>query len=163
MAHSKLYVKLMNSPEWRALRTYQLSREPECQECTRKGLHVAAQCVHHVVPVESGRTEAECRLLAFNPDNLRSLCFVCHAEIHKAERSHSRQAHLDRERERLQRWAERRGGHHFSCNPSRLPNPLAVNYIDTLYSNNTIYTTTHNTLSKVDNHTDEGDLPLPQK
>ena len=105
--HSQLYKNLMNSREWRALRTSWLSDHPLCARCAEQGYVRAAQCVHHLTPIESGRTDEDCRALAFSPTNLQSLCYQCHADIHAAERSHSREAHANRERERLERWKQR--------------------------------------------------------
>lgn len=112
MAHSRLYVRLMNSKRWRDLRNDWLSDHPECELCKREGRVTLAQCVHHITPVESGRTDMECEDLAFNRSgcNLMSLCYECHAQVHKAERSHSKQQHHDRERERLERWVSRLRG-----------------------------------------------------
>ena len=107
MAHSKLYVKLMNSREWKELRVRKIQANPLCERCM--ALHqwvVPAQCVHHVVPVESGRTDAECRELAFRFNNLQSLCYKCHSEIHKAERSYTPTVIRERNEQRLETWED---------------------------------------------------------
>lgn len=104
MAHSKLYVQLMNSREWRELRTAKLQANPLCECCQAQGYVVAARCVHHVVPVESGRTEEDCRTLCFQWSNLQSLCLEHHAAIHQAARSHSKAAHKQRSQDRLKQW-----------------------------------------------------------
>ena len=108
--HSKLYVKLMNSKEWRQLRWKKLEANPLCERCQQRGYIVAASVVHHITEVESVRTEQECADLAFRWTNLQALCRECHAEIHKAAHSHSKEAHQQRERERLAQWAARHGG-----------------------------------------------------
>lgn len=101
--HSPTYIRLMNRREWRDLRNDVLSEQPVCQECGRK----ASQCVHHIVEVESGRTDAEMERIAYNRANLRALCFECHNAIHKAKRSHSKQAHRQRAAEALERFKQR--------------------------------------------------------
>lgn len=103
MAHCPTYVRLMNSSEWRRLRTEVISEQPVCQACQR----AASQCVHHIVEVESGRTDAEMERIAFNRANLQALCFHCHSEIHRAKRSHSKQAHKRRASEALERFKQR--------------------------------------------------------
>ena len=108
MAHSKQYVKLMNSVRWQRLRLEWMNEHPLCQECRAKGLVVAARCVHHITPIESAKTDRGMEMLAFSTTNLMSLCFRCHGEIHKAERSHSKEAHKQRQEEALARWKERR-------------------------------------------------------
>ena len=105
MAHSKLYVRLMNSREWRQLRWQVIAEHPLCERCEAKGYITASRCVHHLIPVESGKTEAECRDLAFRRSNLQALCYQCHSEIHKAERSHSKEVMKERNEERLSVWA----------------------------------------------------------
>ena len=106
MAHSNLYVQLMNSREWRELRAQKLRANPLCERCQAQGYVVPSRCVHHLVEVESGRTEQECREICFQWTNLQALCYQCHAAIHKAARSHSKQAHQKRASDRLQQWIE---------------------------------------------------------
>lgn len=108
--HSKLYQRLMNSREWRETRMYKLQRNPLCEEHYRAGKYVAASVVHHIIEVESGKTERECRRLCFDPNNLESLCRECHAEIHKTRGYHTAAAHQRREDERLRQWASRLAG-----------------------------------------------------
>lgn len=105
--HGKLYIQLMNSKEWRQLRLRKLATNPLCERHLQAGKYVAASVVHHIVEVETGRNEAECRSLAFSWSNLQSLCRECHAEIHKAARSHSKAVHQEREAERLEQWKSR--------------------------------------------------------
>lgn len=97
----------MNSKRWRDTRNAWLTEHPLCQECEKHGHVVAATCVHHIIPVESARTDKACEELAFSQSNLMSLCYKCHADIHKAARSHSRKAHHEREEQRLSQWVER--------------------------------------------------------
>ena len=127
MSHSPLYIRIMNSAEWRRVRNAQLTRQPECERCAAAGRVTLAQCVHHITPIESGRTDAECIRLAFATGNLQSLCYACHRDIHAAEHSHSLDAHLEREQQRLEAWKERRQQPRATiltqADP-RLPNPL---------------------------------------
>lgn len=109
MAHSQLYIKIMNSKQWRMLRNEYISEHPLCEICESRGLVVAAQCVHHKTPVETGRTDKQCEDLAYSRSNLQALCYECHAAIHKAERSHSKESHQQRTLERLERWKQRHG------------------------------------------------------
>ena len=49
----------------------------------------------------------EMRQLAIGQySNLQSLCYACHAEIHKAEHSHMVSKHKERMQQRLERWKE---------------------------------------------------------
>ena len=100
----------MNSARWRHLRNEWLTDHPLCEECKRQGYVRAARCVHHLRPVETGRNEQECIDLAFSKTNLQALCFECHANIHKAEKSHTKAAHHDRQQQRLEQWIQRQKG-----------------------------------------------------
>ena len=98
----------MNSREWRTLRIQKLRANPLCERCLAEfGRAVPARCIHHVVPVESGRSEAECRSRCFDFGNLQSLCFQCHSDIHKAERSYTPSVIRERTEERLETWKDR--------------------------------------------------------
>jgi 5-methylcytosine-specific restriction endonuclease McrA len=107
MAHSKLYIKIMNSKEWKAMRAQVIAAHPYCQRCMERGLLTISQCVHHIIPIESGRTEEECRDLAYGKvSNCVALCFQCHADIHKAERSYTKEVIKERSQQRVEAWAD---------------------------------------------------------
>lgn len=106
MAHSDLYKRLMNSREWRELRTEVIREHPICQRCEAMGRVTASRCVHHIVPVESGRTETECMQLAFRKTNCQALCYQCHADIHRAEGYHSKDVMKQRADQRLAAWSD---------------------------------------------------------
>lgn len=104
MAHSKLYMKLMNSREWKELRVRKIQANPLCERCWNlHGWVVPAQCVHHILPVECN-SEDEARERAFNFNNLQSLCYNCHHEIHNADGYHKKDVVLERQQERLSTW-----------------------------------------------------------
>ena len=106
MAHSKLYVQIMNSKEWRELRARKMEANPLCERCKEQGYVRSARCIHHIVPVESGRTDDECRALAYRWTNLQSLCYECHKEAHR-QLGTSREQHQQREQERVRQWLAR--------------------------------------------------------
>ena len=104
MSKDMTYRRLIQSKRWRALRNAYLTEHPKCEECEAQGIYRAANCVHHITPVESARDAEQAEQLCYAWSNLQALCIPCHAAIHKAERSHSRAAHLRREAERHERW-----------------------------------------------------------
>ena len=106
MSRDKNYQHLLNSKRWKQLRQWKLEQNPLCELCEREGKVVSAIDVHHKVPVESARTPDEMERLAFDPNNLQSLCINCHAKVHREARSHTRRLHEQRERDRLERWKE---------------------------------------------------------
>ena len=97
----------MNSKEWRQLRAIKLAQDPYCEECQRHGIYRLASVVHHKIEVESGLTPADCKRLAFDLNNLGSVCPQCHREIHKNRKTWGRDNHQQRERERLSQWKAR--------------------------------------------------------
>lgn len=106
MSHGKLYMKLMNSRKWRETRIAVLRQHPLCQWCEAKGLIVPAREIHHIVEVESGRTEPEVRDLCFRMSNLVALCHECHASYHKSMRYHSKEVIKQRNIQRQAAWKD---------------------------------------------------------
>ena len=78
--------KIYNSSNWKKLRNAYLMQNPLCAECLEKGIVTPAVEVHHVIPILSGNDEMEMLELALNPNNLKSLCFDCHHEVHNKKR-----------------------------------------------------------------------------
>lgn len=62
-----------NTARWQHLRARQLAIEPLCRYCAELGRTTAATEVDHTIPV------AQRRDLAFDPDNLASICKPCHS------------------------------------------------------------------------------------
>ena len=68
-----------NTARWQKLRARQLSIEPLCRYCFELGHTTRATEVDHIKPVAS---HAE---LAFEQDNLQSLCKPCHSSVKQRE------------------------------------------------------------------------------
>ncbi len=56
---------------WRRIRDHYIETHPLCEECLKKNKVVAAEEVHHILPLSRGGTHRE--------DNLMSLCKSCHS------------------------------------------------------------------------------------
>ena len=98
---------IYNSREWKELRIAKLrSTNGLCEECMKQGIVTSARCVHHVVPIETARTKDEMKRLAFDVNNLRALCFACHARIHKEIGSNTAKIVRQRAEARQDRWAD---------------------------------------------------------
>ena len=80
-----IYQKLINSYKWQLLRKKKFIANPLCELCLAAGQVRPTEEVHHVVPVESGKDEVEMRRLAYDYNNLQSLCKECHARVHAKE------------------------------------------------------------------------------
>ena len=63
---------LYNRKQWKALRLHQLSIQPLCKFCQQQGKVTAAEVVDHIEPHKGNRE------LFFAPNNLQSLCKLCH-------------------------------------------------------------------------------------
>lgn len=107
MAHSALYIRIMNSARWREVRMEKVAANPLCEECLKVGVVTPVQCVHHLTEIESAKTDAEAWDLATSFNNLQSLCFEHHRKAHAEKRSHSKEAHKQRNSERLERFKSR--------------------------------------------------------
>ena len=69
------YPEIYNLKKWKSLRDAQLAKEPLCRYCISIGRVMAADTVDHIV-AHRGNIE-----LAFDPENLQSLCKPCH-DVH---------------------------------------------------------------------------------
>ena len=99
--------EIYNSREWKELRIAKLrSTNGLCEECLKQGIITSARCVHHIVPIETARTKDEMKRLAFDVNNLRALCFACHARIHKELGSNTAKIVKARAEARQDRWAD---------------------------------------------------------
>ena len=100
---------IYNSREWKELRIAKLrSTNGLCEECLKQGIVTGARCVHHIVPIETARTKEEMRRLALDCglNGLMSLCFACHARIHKEIGSNTAKIVQARADARQDRWAD---------------------------------------------------------
>ena len=101
--------EIYNSREWKELRIAKLrSTNRLCEECMKEGIVTSARCVHHVVPIETARTKDEMKRLAIDCglQGLKSLCFACHARIHKELGSNTAKIVRQRAEARQDRWAD---------------------------------------------------------
>ena len=106
--------EIYNSREWKELTILKKRANPLCEQCIKDGEAVgipggyirSATCVHHIIPIETARTKDEMRRLAFDWNNLMSLCKSCHARIHKELGSNTAKIVRQRAEARQDRWAD---------------------------------------------------------
>ena len=117
--------RIYQSKEWKLLRNAKRLANPLCERClemgkaagVKKGWVRPVQVIHHKIPIETARNFEEMKAIAFRWDNLQSLCFKCHSEIHEQMKSRSKEGHKRASQAALDRWIERHekpGGHHLS-------------------------------------------------
>lgn len=107
MSRDPRYQKLLNSKRWKELRRQYLQAHPLCERCEAEGYVRSAVDLHHVVPVETGKTQQEMERLAFDIHNLRALCIPCHIATHKEMGKGTKGNRKEREDQRQARWMER--------------------------------------------------------
>ena len=108
MSQKKDKMRIYNSKEWRLVRNAKLEKNPLCEVCAERGKIVAAQCVHHIIPIETASDWRYMCELAYRFSNLQSLCFACHGEIHRSLNSFSRDAHIKASANAVERWVQTR-------------------------------------------------------
>ena len=118
MSRNKDYQRLLNAPQWAKVKAIVKARAGGlCERCKAEGIAErgvpyitpGVDC-HHIVPVESGKTLAEMQRLCYDwQHNIQLLCVPCHIKTHAEQRSHSKEAHKQRENDRLSQWIARQG------------------------------------------------------
>ena len=107
--------RIYQSKEWKLLRNAKREANPSCERClelgkaagVKKGWVRPVQVIHHKIPIETARNYEEMKAIAFRWDNLQSLCFKCHSEIHEQMKSRSKEGHKRASEAALERWKAR--------------------------------------------------------
>lgn len=86
------FQEIYQDKRWKRLRAAKLRENPLCERCEIKNKVVPAAEVHHKIPFDRGRTPQEVDDLAFDMDNLQSLCDPCHDEAHEELNKCNKQA-----------------------------------------------------------------------
>lgn len=74
--------KIYNSERWKRLRAWKFTNNPLCEVCKLKDIVTPAEDIHHIVSFMSTDDPVQRRFLAYDYDNLMSLCKSCHQSIH---------------------------------------------------------------------------------
>jgi 5-methylcytosine-specific restriction protein A len=78
--------KVYNTERWREIRRLKFRQSPLCEKCAEKGETVPAEDIHHIVSFMSTNDPERRYHLAYDMNNLLSLCKRCHQEIHNKQR-----------------------------------------------------------------------------
>lgn len=73
---------IYRTERWKKLRALKLAETPLCELCQQEGRVTPAIDVHHAVSFMQASGPAERYQLAFDYNNLMSLCKQCHQKIH---------------------------------------------------------------------------------
>lgn len=81
-----IYQDIYQDRRWKKLRAWHVRNHPLCQDCSEMDPPrvTAIQEVHHIIPWETGSTPAQQDDLAFDPDNIVSLCTHHHKKRHQS-------------------------------------------------------------------------------
>ena len=103
MSRDPRYQKLLNHKRWAEVKRIVWQRTNGlCERCREEGFITPGDDCHHIVPVETGRTEQEMERLAYDVNNVRLLCVACHIKTHQEMNSFDRenvQANKQRKRD----------------------------------------------------------------
>lgn len=73
------YQKVYNTKRWKTLRALKIADNPVCEECEKEGRTTPTQEIHHIKPFEINGDMS----LAYDYDNLISLCIEHHKQAHE--------------------------------------------------------------------------------
>ena len=77
--NKKEYQKVYNCRRWKELRAAKFADNPVCEECAKEGRTTPTKEIHHIKPFEIDNDLS----LAYDYDNLISLCVECHKQAHE--------------------------------------------------------------------------------
>lgn len=75
-------MEIYNTSRWRELRHAKFNADPLCEICLREDRVTPAEDVHHKVSFMSVYDPGQRKRLAFDFENLMSLCKRCHQKVH---------------------------------------------------------------------------------
>ncbi len=74
--------RIYNSERWRRLRAWKFANDPLCELCREEGKITPAEDIHHITSFMSSDDPVVRYHLAYDYDNLMSLCKKCHQRVH---------------------------------------------------------------------------------
>ena len=73
---------IYNTSKWRKLRDAKLLNNPLCEVCLANNIITPADDIHHIISFLSTNDQLKRLELAYNYDNLQSICRKCHQKEH---------------------------------------------------------------------------------
>lgn len=80
--NQKIRKEVYNTSKWRKLRTAKLMQDPLCEMCLQNGVTTQGVDCHHIKSFVQESDFLRRMELAFDFNNLMTLCKVCHQKIH---------------------------------------------------------------------------------
>ena len=81
--NKKQFQDIYQDKRWKRLRAWKIRENPLCEECLKEDRTRQTEEVHHIIPIDLNASKERQEALAFNPDNLQSLCIECHHKKHQ--------------------------------------------------------------------------------
>ena len=110
MSRDKRYQRLLNDRRWwgpGGVKVQVWHRAGGlCEQCKKEGFIRAGVDVHHIRPVETGRTIQEMEQLCYDVGNCQLLCIECHIKVHQAMRTHTKEKVRENKERARQRFLE---------------------------------------------------------
>ncbi len=78
-------MEIYNTARWRELRAAKFRANPLCEKCLEEGRVKPTEDIHHKVSFMSVYDRDQRLRLAFDYENLMSLCKQCHQKLHNQE------------------------------------------------------------------------------
>lgn len=78
-------MKVYNKSLWRNLTDLKRRENPLCEVCLMQGKITPAEHTHHIITFTNAKSEAERDKLAFDYNNLISICSECHNRLHHSD------------------------------------------------------------------------------
>ena len=77
--------EVYNTDLWKRMRLAQLMKEPLCWICLLEGKTTLGEDIHHIRSFMTADNEIERDKLAFDSNNLLTLCRNCHNRVHNGD------------------------------------------------------------------------------
>lgn len=74
--------KIYNSERWQRLRAWKFTNDPLCELCIKEQRATPTEDIHHITSFMSTEDPIQRVFLAYDYDNLMSLCKPCHQRMH---------------------------------------------------------------------------------
>lgn len=86
--HELIQKHVYSTTRWQRVRKAYFMEHPLCTRCLSQNRVKESQEIHHVIPLKTSNGDLNYLLqLAFDYDNLMSLCSKCHEDIHAEMRA----------------------------------------------------------------------------
>ncbi|MDR1556806.1 MAG: HNH endonuclease [Tannerellaceae bacterium] len=77
--------EIYSSTRWQKLREWKMINNPLCEKCLEKDRVSPTEDIHHIISFMSTEDPLQRKQLAYDYDNLMSLCKECHQKIHNGK------------------------------------------------------------------------------